>query len=73
MGLNFCRIKLSWFLRIKKPSMNILNREYLEQGVVQLHKMDAKRCQQSPLCSIVAFALCIGDNTDNASLNIMEF
>ena len=73
MGLNFCWIKLSWFLRIKKPSTNILNCEYLEQGVVQLHKMDTKRCQQSPLCSIVAFALCIGDNMDNALLNIMEF
>ena len=70
MGLNFCRTKLLRFSQIEKPSANILNCECLEQGVVQLHKMEAKQCQQCPLCSIVAFALCIGENTDDASLNI---
>lgn len=42
MGLNLHGSKLLWLLRIKKPSGNILNHKYLEQGVAQLHKMDAE-------------------------------
>ena len=42
MGLNLHGSKLSWFSRIKRPSRNILNHEYLEQDVAQLHKMDTE-------------------------------
>ena len=52
MGLTCRGTKLSPFLRMGRPLAMSLIREYFEQSVAQLYKMDAESRQQC-LCSIV--------------------